>query len=91
MDDKLKKLILLMEIKNEEKFSSFTESIKQLDKQGFELMSKYIGKEGIIESLKYDKYGRWLCEVYIEDKNISDELLSLWYAKQRDWKWVRPI
>jgi hypothetical protein len=39
MDDKLKKLILLMEIKNEEKFSSFTESIKQLDKQGFELMS----------------------------------------------------
>ena len=28
-----------MEIKNEEKFSSFTESIKQLDKQGFELMS----------------------------------------------------
>lgn len=47
-----------MEIKNEEKFSSFTESIKQLDKQGFELMSKYIGKEGIIESLKYDKYGR---------------------------------
>lgn len=28
-----------MEIKNEDKFSSFTESIKQLDKQGFELMS----------------------------------------------------
>ena len=41
--------------------------------------------------LQYDKYGRWLCEVYIEDKNISDELLSLWYAKQRDWKWVKPI
>ena len=56
-----------------------------------EYMSKYIGKEGIIESLKYDKYGRWLCEVYIEDKNISDELLLLWYAKQRDWKRVKPI
>jgi len=39
MEDKLKKLILLMELKNEDKFSSFTESLKQLDKQGFELMS----------------------------------------------------
>lgn len=56
-----------------------------------EYMSKYIGKEGIIESLKYDKYGRGLAELYIDNNNISDELLSLWYAKQRDWKWVKPI
>ena len=33
MEDKLKQLILLMEIKNEEKFSDFSKSIEHLDKQ----------------------------------------------------------
>lgn len=54
-------------------------------------MQKYVWVEWVIQSLKYDKYGRGLAELYINDKNISDELLSLWYAKQRDWKWVKPI
>lgn len=56
-----------------------------------EYMQKYVWVEWVIQSLKYDKYGRGLAELYIDNKNISDELLSLWYAKQRDWKWVKPI
>ena len=56
-----------------------------------EYMQKYIWSEWVIQSLKYDKYGRWLAELYINEKNISDELLSLWYAKERDGKWVKPI
>jgi hypothetical protein len=37
MEDKLKKIILLMEIKNEDKFSDFSKSIEQLDKQDLNL------------------------------------------------------
>jgi len=42
MDDKLKKLILLMEVKNEEKFSDFSKSIEQLDKQDIELSNDIV-------------------------------------------------
>lgn len=56
-----------------------------------EYMKKYEWNIGVIESLKYDKYGRWLCEVYIEWNNISDELLSMKYAFVRDWKWEKPV
>ncbi len=56
-----------------------------------EYMSKFLNKSWFIESLKYDKYGRWLCELYIEDENISDLLISLWYALPRNWQWVKPI
>jgi len=56
-----------------------------------EYMKQYVSKNGFIQSLKYDKYGRWLCEVYIDDINISDLLIKAWYALPRDWKWVKPI
>lgn len=56
-----------------------------------EYMQQHISKNGFIWSLRYDKYGRWLCEVIIDDVNISDHLIELWYAKLRDGKWKKPI
>lgn len=54
-------------------------------------MNEYIGKTGFIQSLKYDKYGRWLCELYIGGINISDHLIEKWFALPWDWKWTKPI
>lgn len=60
-------------------------------KEAKKFLEQYIGKEWVIESLKYDKYGRGLCELYIGWLNISDLLVDLWYAKLRDWKGEKPV
>lgn len=56
-----------------------------------EYMKQFEWESGSIESLKYDKYWRWLCELYIHDENISDKLLTEGYALPRDGKWEEPI
>ena len=56
-----------MEIKNEEKFSSFTESIKQLDKQGFELMSDI--------KLLFDEISK--VESSVDDTELKSQIESL--------------
>ncbi len=35
------------------------------------------GSEVIIHSVKLEKYGRALCELYIDDTNVNDEMLAL--------------
>lgn len=39
------------------------------------------GDEIIVHSVKAGKYGRWLCIVYIDGRNINEELLSLGLAE----------
>lgn len=39
-----------------------------------------LNKEVIINTTSKDKYGRYIAEVFIEDVNLSDLLLSLEYA-----------
>lgn len=38
--------------------------------------------EMTLSSLKPDKYGRWLCELYVGDENVNDWLLKNGYAKE---------
>ena len=52
-------------------------------------MTKFVWKPWYIESLKYDKYWRGLCEVWINWENISDLIVSMWLWYYRDWKWKK--
>lgn len=38
------------------------------------------GKQVVIESKRKDKYGRFLAEVFVDDVNINDELLTMGLA-----------
>lgn len=67
MEDKLKKLILLMEIKNEEKFSDFSKSIEQLDKQDLNLSNDI--------DLLYKEISK--IEGDIKDFDISEQIKEL--------------
>lgn len=42
------------------------------------------GADVVIHSVKLEKYGRALCELYIEGMNVNDELLELGFAKPYD-------
>ncbi len=35
------------------------------------------GADVVVRSVKLEKYGRALCELYIDDKNINEEILEL--------------
>lgn len=59
--------------------------------KAIEYLSQFKWSEWYIESLKYDKYWRWLCELFINWNNISDELIHLWYWVERDGKWAKPL
>lgn len=67
MDDKLKKLIALLELKNEEKFSGFSKSIKTLDEQDI-LLSNDI-------KLLFDEIRN--IENSIDDTELKNEIESI--------------
>lgn len=83
MDDKLKKLIALLELKNEEKFSSFTESIKQLDKQDFELSSDIKLLFDEIKRIESDIYDT---EILNQIEEIKSSIENIQLQKGEDGK-----
>lgn len=46
------------------------------------LRNKVLGKEVIVKTFKdsKDKYGRWLCEIWLEEQNINQWLIDEGYA-----------
>jgi len=47
------------------------------------LAAQLVGKTFIVNSFKHDKYGRWLCDLYIdlESPSINDQMIKAGIAK----------
>lgn len=47
----------------------------------------FLGKDGIVQTFKDSKgkYGRWLGDLWIDNRSINRELVSLGYAKLADY------
>ena len=43
-------------------------------------LANYVGMRVVIQSRKIDKYGRYLCELFVADININGEMLALGLA-----------
>ena len=45
------------------------------------LRTRILNQEVVLVSRGKGKYGRWLCEIFVEENNINDELLEKGMAK----------